>query len=85
MKITHTEGVCGGRACLAGTRIPVWTIVALALEGAPDKEVQEAFRINETQLFDACKYARDNQSEIIADIRDNTGEILTDIWFSEIA
>lgn len=25
--IQHTPGVCGGRACIRNTRIPVWTII----------------------------------------------------------
>ena len=39
----RTDGVCSGNWVLAGTRMTVWTIGALALKGASHQYIQEAY------------------------------------------
>ena len=39
--ITKKEGVCGGDACVEGTRIPVWTLVEFRKAGAEDAYLLE--------------------------------------------
>ena len=36
-----TPAVCGGSACVAGTRIPVWSIIAYVRQGAADVTLLE--------------------------------------------
>jgi len=38
-QIQITPGVCGGRARIRNTRIPIWTLVAYRQQGAPDEEL----------------------------------------------
>ncbi len=37
--IAKTPGVCGGDACIAGTRIPVWVLVDYRRLGTSDSEL----------------------------------------------
>jgi uncharacterized protein (DUF433 family) len=37
--ITKNPGVCGGDACCAGTRIPVWLLVSLRRQGSSDAKL----------------------------------------------
>ena len=41
--IEKTPGVCGGDACIAGTRIPVWSLVIDRRLGMSDAKILEAF------------------------------------------
>ncbi|MEL6383204.1 MAG: DUF433 domain-containing protein [Cyanobacteria bacterium J06626_18] len=36
--ITKTAGVCGGEACIEGTRIPVWVLISYRQLGVQDSE-----------------------------------------------
>lgn len=68
-------GVCGGRAVVAGTRIPVWAIQSLWLEGANDAEVVIAYPSLEGADFDALRrYVAEHDDEITADITDQSAE-----------
>ena len=67
MAIEKTPGVCGGRARIAGTRIPVWVVVEVAL-----RAVAAAYpKIRLSQVVEALEYAYKNQDEVQQDIRDN--------------
>jgi uncharacterized protein (DUF433 family) len=44
--IERTPGVCGGDACIAGTRIPVWVLEGFRRLGWTE-EIDEAIRQNE--------------------------------------
>jgi uncharacterized protein (DUF433 family) len=43
-RITKIPGICGGEACLRGTRLPVWGFVERKLQGATDEELRQLFR-----------------------------------------
>ena len=56
--ITHTPDVCGGDACLAGTRIPVWLLLSLRRQGASDAELLQFYpHLSATDLLLAQAYA----------------------------
>ena len=67
--IEHVPGVCGGRACIAGTRIPVWVVEALARDGTHDAQILAAFpSITLEQLHAALRYASEHEAEVNHDI-----------------
>jgi uncharacterized protein (DUF433 family) len=67
--ITHTPGVCGGRACIRNTRIPVWTIVGAKSQGASDLEILQNFSgLNAEDITNAMRYYSGHQSEIERDL-----------------
>ena len=71
-KPTKTEGVCGGRACAAGTSIPVWTLEALRRQGATRAELLGAFpTVTPIALAKALLYADEFADEIQRDIENN--------------
>jgi uncharacterized protein (DUF433 family) len=71
--ISKTPGVCGGKACIAGTRIRVMDIVVLQRQGMPPEEMREAFSSRPLTLAEvhaALTYYYDHQEEIEASFRD---------------
>ena len=73
--ITNTPGVCGGDACIAGTRIPVWVLVGYRRLGVSESELLHAYpTLSATDLANAWVYAEANFSEIETAIRDNEEE-----------
>jgi uncharacterized protein (DUF433 family) len=70
--ITKVSGVCGGRACIDGTRIPVWSLVNLRLLGLTEFEILYNFPgITPQDLKNAWAYHLANKAEIEKDILDN--------------
>lgn len=70
--IEKTPGVCGGDACIADTRIPVWTLVNYRRLGATDADILDDYpTIRAKDLVNAWAYAEGNQEEIEAAIREN--------------
>ena len=70
--ITKTPGTCGGRACIEGTRMPVWSLVNHRLMDFTDWEILYNFPgMTPQDLKNAWEYYRDNQAEIDRDIKDN--------------
>lgn len=70
--ITKTFGVCGGDACIANTRIPVWSLVNDRHFGMTDARILEAFpHLNAADLVNAWAYADANPEEIEQAIREN--------------
>jgi uncharacterized protein (DUF433 family) len=70
--ITKTPGVCGGRACLAGTRITVWGLVAHRNQGLDEQAIFAAVPLlTPEQLAAAFRYAEENPDEIARDIAEN--------------
>ncbi len=43
LKIQKTPGVCGGRACVGDTRIPVWTLIGFLQQDATDEDMLQAY------------------------------------------
>lgn len=70
--IVSTRGICGGRACFIGTRLPIWTLAALWRSGASDADILAAMpTLTARQLSEAREYIREHPTEIEQDIRDN--------------
>ncbi len=69
--ITHTPGVCGGRACIRDTRIPVWSIAEAKQMGATDIELLQSFQgLTAEDITNAMRYYQGHKEEIEADIAD---------------
>ena len=68
--ITKTPGVCGGRACIAGTRIRVMDVVLHHEAGVPAAEIASLFctPISLADVYAALTYYHDNRAEIEADV-----------------
>lgn len=74
--ITKTAGICGGRACIAGTRITVWGLVSYRSLGLDERAILAAIPLlTSDQLAAAFRYADENADEIARDLAENeTGE-----------
>lgn len=70
--ISKTPGVCGGRACIEGTRMPVWSLVSHRQMGFTDSEILYSFpTMTPDDLKNAWAYYQMHQAEIDEDIREN--------------
>lgn len=70
--ISKMPGVCGGRACIAGTRITVWGLVEYRRLGL-DAILEATPGLSREQLAAALRYAEAHADEIARDIQDNQG------------
>jgi uncharacterized protein (DUF433 family) len=71
-RIEKTEKVCGGSARIAGTRIPIWQLVAARDMGASEAQLLLDYPgLRAKDLADAWSYARAHRDEIEAEIREN--------------
>jgi uncharacterized protein (DUF433 family) len=67
--IERTPGVCGGDACVSGTRIPVWVLEQARQLGMRHLEILEEYpSITWAQLLSAWQFAEDHRAEIEAQI-----------------
>ena len=56
--IEKTDGVCGGNACIADTRIPVWVLVNARHLGVSESELLQDYpSLNAASLVNAWSYA----------------------------
>ena len=70
--ITKTPGVCGGDACIAKTRIPVWLMVSYRRQGSSDAELLDFYsHLSAADLVDVWAYADAHPTEIEEAIRKN--------------
>lgn len=70
--ITKIEGVCGGEACIAGTRIPVWLLVESHRQGVREAQLLNDYsHISAADLVNAWAYAQAYPEEIEAAIGHN--------------
>jgi uncharacterized protein (DUF433 family) len=70
--IERTEGVCGGSARIAGTRIPVWQLVAARNLGVSEAQLLIDYpTLRAEDLVNAWSYARSHLEEIQAEIHEN--------------
>jgi uncharacterized protein (DUF433 family) len=70
--ITKTPGICGGDACIAGHRIPVWVLANYRRLGGDDASILRAYpTLNKADLEAAWAYAAQNEEEIDQAIREN--------------
>ena len=70
--IEKTPGVCGGKACIAGTRIRVLDIVGLKRRGFEPEEMLRMYAVplSLAQVHAALAYYYDHPEEIEASIRE---------------
>ena len=71
LKIKKTPGVCGGRACVGNTRIPVWTLISFLQQGATDDEMIRAYPVLTVDHLNLVReYYEAHRVEIDLDIRE---------------
>ncbi|MBY0230201.1 MAG: DUF433 domain-containing protein [Gemmataceae bacterium] len=74
-RVTRTPGICGGVACIDGTRIMVWLLVASSRHGMDDTAIHDAWPTlppgSVDAAFDYCSA--------------NPAEIEQDIWVNDVA
>lgn len=71
-RITKTPDVCGGRACLRGTRITVWGLEAYRRLGMAESQILQAVQgVTHVDLEAAWEYVATHREEIERDIREN--------------
>lgn len=70
--ISKTPGICGGQACIAGTRIAVWLLVEARRLGMSEAELLQDYpHISAADLVNAWAYADAHSEEIEAVIHAN--------------
>lgn len=70
--IAKTKGVCGGEACIAGTRIAVWLLVEAQQIGITEAQLLQDYpHITAADLVNAWTYAEAYPEEITAAILAN--------------
>lgn len=70
--IVKKEGVCGGDACIKGTRIPVWTLVQFKKMGADEETLLSMYpTLTHIDLSCAFSYYCLNKHEIDRQIDEN--------------
>jgi len=70
--IEKTPGVCGGDACIAGTRIPVWSLINSRNLGLTDGQLLDAYpSLSREDLKNAPSYYFVYQAEIDELIAEN--------------
>ena len=71
LKIQKTLGVCGGRACVGNTRIPVWTLISFLQQGVTDEDMIRAYpALTVDHLNLVREYYEANRAEINRDIQE---------------
>jgi uncharacterized protein (DUF433 family) len=70
--IEKTPGVCGGSACIVGTRITVWGLVESQRVGYSEVDLLKSYpTLSATDIANAWVYATAFPDEIEAEIKDN--------------
>jgi uncharacterized protein (DUF433 family) len=70
--IEKTPGVCGGSACIAGSRITVWGLVESRRIGYSEADLLTSYpTLSATNLVNAWAYATAFSDEIEAEIAEN--------------
>lgn len=73
--VRHTDGVCGGSACIRETRITVWGLIRQKQLGTDDAGLLEAYPgISISDIIAAELYYIQNRDEIEQEIRENDRE-----------
>lgn len=71
-RIEKTPGVCGGSACIASTRIPIWGLVEAHRDGYSDADLLASYpTLTASDLANAWIYAAAYDEEIEAAIQAN--------------
>ena len=69
--IAKRAGVVGGRAAVAGTRIPVWQIANCERNGVSLRELRMQYGLSDRQISQALAYAEQHEEEINRDVFEN--------------
>jgi uncharacterized protein (DUF433 family) len=70
--IEKTPNVCGGSACISGTRITVWGLVEARRVGYSEADLLNSYpTLSATDLANAWVYAEAFAEEIETEIQDN--------------
>jgi len=70
--IDNTPGVCGGKACIVRTRIPVWLLVQARKLGSSEADLLRSYpSLRAEDLANAWVYYRTHKTEIDAEIVEN--------------
>jgi len=72
--IEKTPSVCGGKACIAGTRIRVMDIVVLHRQGMPPEQMLEYYSsrpLTLAEIHSALAYYYDHKDEIEASFEED--------------
>jgi len=73
--VEKKRGICGGRAVVKGTRIPVWLIFRRYRAGETLEEIRDAYpSLTLSQILDALGYAFDHLEEVLQDLEENREE-----------
>ena len=76
--VTKDPEVCGGKACIDGTRIRVMDIVFLKRQGLVPEKMLEAYpSLNLAQVYAALSYSYEHPEEIEASFEEDRG------WLAE--
>jgi uncharacterized protein (DUF433 family) len=71
--VEKTRGVCGGRACIVRTRIPVWSIIQWQRKGLSQMKILKNFpTLVKSDILAANLYYNHFTAEIDHDIAENT-------------
>ena len=70
--VVRTPGTCGGRARIDGSRIAVWFVARLIVQGGltPEEFVDEYPGVGLAEVHDALAFFRDHREEIERDLRE---------------
>jgi uncharacterized protein (DUF433 family) len=72
--VTKDPEVCGGKACIDGTRIRVVDIVSLKRQGYTPERMLEAYpSLNLAQVYAALSYSYEHPGEIEASFEEDRG------------
>jgi uncharacterized protein (DUF433 family) len=78
--IEKTPGVCGGSACIAGTRITVWGLVEARRIGYREADLLTSYpSLSATDIANAWAYAEAFSDEIETEIRENDEVMYEDL------
>ena len=70
--IERTAEVCGGNACIVGTRITVWGLIEARRSGYSEADLLISYRsITAIDLMNAWHYAANHLEEIETEIQEN--------------
>jgi len=72
--VTQKKGICGGKAIIAGTRIPVWSIAGWSRKGHSAKKIQKDIypSLGLAEIYDALSYSYDHKEEIDRQLEENS-------------
>jgi uncharacterized protein (DUF433 family) len=71
-QIKRLPDVCGGDACLEGTRISIWLLYSLRCQGSNDAELLSFYpQLNASDLVNVWAYAETHLDEIQQAIQEN--------------